>query len=382
MTAVDEDLLSQLLAGAVGMLDIPDKLYELAVDRYEDVGNWLSEHGGSSWEIYPQGSFRLGTVVHPDASGSEYDIDLVCLLDVAKEDVSQVELKARVGDMLASYLGAKIDEGAVDSPDDCVEGRRCWTLHYSDYAFHLDVLPAIPDVDRAPSGIHLTDTKLTRWQDSDPIRYARWFRSRSEEMMQKLAKRALEANVAEVPEWKVRTTLQRLVQVLKWHCALHFANDVENRPPSILITTLAAHAYRGESDLFVATLDAVRHMPDFVVKRSDTWWVPNPVNDGENFADKWADYPERRLKFIDWLEQVTSELNGLTDVRGRGFQTLVERVGEAFDASTIRKAAGQIGDKFRTTSTAGGLAMTGRGILTKGNGVNVRKHTFYGDSHR
>jgi len=40
--------------------------------------------------IYPQGSFRLGTVVRPDTRTGEYDIDLVCWLLIAKETVTQV----------------------------------------------------------------------------------------------------------------------------------------------------------------------------------------------------------------------------------------------------------------------------------------------------
>jgi hypothetical protein len=72
-------------------------------------------------------------------------------------------------------------------------------------------------------------------------------------------------NVAEVPEYRVRTTLQRGVPVLKWYCAIRFATDPNNRPPSILITALAAWAYDGESDLFSTTLHAVRRMREWLL---------------------------------------------------------------------------------------------------------------------
>ncbi|WP_416963032.1 hypothetical protein [Streptomyces sp. Agncl-13] len=42
--------------------------------------------------------------------------------------------------------------------------------------------------------------------------------------------------------------MQRLVQILKWHCMLFFAEDTDHRPPSILLTTLAGRAYRGDVD--------------------------------------------------------------------------------------------------------------------------------------
>lgn len=60
-----EEIISFLFTNAVTELDIPAELAELAVLKYEEVGNWLGKTGGSGWEIYPQGSFRLGTVVQP-----------------------------------------------------------------------------------------------------------------------------------------------------------------------------------------------------------------------------------------------------------------------------------------------------------------------------
>jgi hypothetical protein len=82
---------------------------------------------------------------------------------------------------------------------------------------------------------------------------------------------------------------------------LRFANDQDNRPPSILITTLAARAYSGEEDLFTATRNAVSRMPEFIENRHGVWWVPNPAHEEENFADKWNECAERRIKFFSWV---------------------------------------------------------------------------------
>ena len=41
--------------------------------------------------------------------------------------------------------------------------------------------------------------------------------------------------------------------------------------------------------------------------RNGVFWVPNPVNDKENFADKWAEHPERRHKFTAWLAQAEKD---------------------------------------------------------------------------
>ncbi|MDT5029069.1 MAG: hypothetical protein QOE61_5495, partial [Micromonosporaceae bacterium] len=294
-----EEMLSMLLRGAVETLDISPHLHRIAVEGYQEVGAWLADNGGDRWRIDPQGSFLLGTVVRPTTAAGEYDIDLVGRYAIDKENITQAELKQIVGEMLYGYIDWKKTQNEGDGPKTCEPRRRCWTLSYPDYGFHLDVLPAIPDLDQPPHGIRLTDVQLLRWQRSNPVGYASWFRTRSE-----LNRRGLEAaakrhiNVADVPEWDVRNTLQRLVQVLKWHCMLRFASDPDDKPPSILITTLAAHAYDGEQDLFTAIPDAATRMAEFIENRNGVWWVANPAHEEENFTDKWNEYQQRRIKFF------------------------------------------------------------------------------------
>jgi hypothetical protein len=373
-----EEIISFLFTGAVAELDIPAELAELAELKYEEVGNWLGKTGGLDWAIYPQGSFRLGTVVQPSAPDGEYDIDLVCLWGAAPEDLVPPVLKDRVGSMLGSYMDWKESQQTADGPAECVPSRRCWTLKYPGEGFHMDVLPAAHDAAR-PS-IRLTDDTVSDWHYSNPIGYAQWFRIRSEEMRRMLAKEARAANVADVPEWRVRSTLQRLVQVLKWHSATYFAGRLDDRPPSILITTLAAQAYDGESNLFVAALDAVRRMGALVEQRDGRWWVANPAEGRENFADKWNDYPRRRVAFEAWLNAITDVLETIARMHDQGIHRVVARMEESFAANgLIRKAARQLGTGGLEIRETGGLAMTGAGLLTKTGNVPVRKHTFYGD---
>jgi hypothetical protein len=372
-----EEIVSFLFTGAVTELDIPSELEDVAVLKYEEVGNWLGKSGGPGWAIYPQGSFRLGTVVQPSGPDGEYDIDLVCLWSTAPEGLVPEALKSEVGTMLDSYMAWKAEQQTADGPAECVPSRRCWTLRYPDEGFHMDVLPAADD---APPTIRLTDETVSTWHYSNPVGYAQWFRSRSEEMRRLLAKEARAANVADVPEWRVRSTLQRLVQVLKWHCATCFAGQPGDRPPSILITTLAAQAYRGESNLFVAALDAVHCMGNLVEQRDGRWWVANPAEDRENFADKWNDYPERQTQFRAWLSEITDLLEAIAQMRGQGIHRVVDQLEESFAANgLIRKAAHQFGTGSLEIREAEGLAMAGTGLLTKGTNGRGREHTFYGN---
>lgn len=375
-----QDMLSMLLAGAVETLDIPPDLQQLAVERYEEVGSWLADDGGDRWRIYPQGSFRLGTVVRPATRGGEFDIDLVCWYGIAKQSTTQEALKQTVGDMLHRYLRWKKRQPEGDGPDTCESRRRCWTLTYP--KFHLDVLPTIPDEEYPPTGILLTDKRLRQWQHSNPIGYANWFRTRSVELQRGLiaAAEKRHIHVDDVPEFAVRTTLQRVVQVLKWHCMIYFANDPDNRPPSILITTLAGHAYDGELNLFTATAGVIERMPNFIENRNGTWWVANPAHEEENFTDKWNEYPQRKAMFDAWLREISTVLHDSAKKQGEGIHVVASRLSESFGTDPIKRSVQRYADDLRRQREAGRLRMTGTGLLTTASvsGPKVLDHIFHG----
>ena len=136
-------VVSRLLDATVEELDISPLQYELAVRRYSDLGQWLVALGIGDPDVYPQGSFRLGTVVRP-TSGGDFDIDLVFLRFVAKESITQDELRAQAGQLLRDYIAAR---GAGNGNPELKERGRCWELVYSGDRFHMDVLPVIPDPD-------------------------------------------------------------------------------------------------------------------------------------------------------------------------------------------------------------------------------------------
>lgn len=376
-----EQMLSMLLDGAVETLDIPPHLQALAIASYEEVGNWLAEHRQFRCRVYPQGSFRLGTVVRPQTLTGDFDIDLVFLMFIAKESTTQAGLKYDVGVLLHSYLDWKKRTGRSGGLKTCEPKRRCWTLDDPANGFHLDVLPAIPDLDYLPTGILLTDKQLFHWQHSDPIGYARWFRQRSQELQNKVITAAAQrgVDVEDVPIWEFRTTLQRVVQVLKWHCMLYFADARDSRPPSILITTLAAKAYRGETDLFTATRNALASMNRHIEKRNGVDWVANPAHEGENFVDKWKEYPQRRSAYYGWQCDLADTLDEALRLRGKGLQTVASRLAQSFGAEPIRKSTLKYGQQMRDYTTDGSLRLGAAGLLSPSPaGIAVPRHHFYG----
>lgn len=240
------------------------------------------------------------------------------------------------------------------------------------------MLPTIPDPDLPPTGILLTDEQLRLWQHSNPIGYAAWFHRQSQ-LERHLVEAKRHAHVADVPDWQVRSTLQRLVQILKWHAMLYFADDPDNRPPSILITTLAARAYTGERDLFTGTHNVLTRMGTFVENRNGRFWVPNPAHEGENFADKWNEYPERRVAFLRWHSDLSTVLDDLVQLQHKGLTVLATRMSESFSPDAIQRSFKVYGERMRQQTTTGILHMGSAGQLTTSAvGPRIRQHTFHG----
>lgn len=357
--------LSVLLEDVAAELDVPPSKYEDAKRSYDAVGDWLnredSELAPFNPTIYPQGSFALGTAVKPEGS-DHYDVDAVCVLELDQSATTQQALKEMVGRRLKEH-------GTYSRLLDPEEGkRRCWTLKYADGSkFHLDILPAVPDDDQlavllgvdpqlARHAIAITDNKTwdqgLPWPKSNPKGYIEWFTGRMRVELEK-RRRAIalaegRASVQDIPDYRVRTPLQRLIQILKRHRDVRYHGD-DDKPISIIITTLAAQAYDNEEELGAALRNAIPRMRAGILQRDGEWWVPNPVNPRENFADKWKEAPRKAELFFEWLSIVERDVEALLPLVGRygsGQQVanlLCESYGRAATSTAIQKHARRTG---------------------------------------
>ena len=335
--------LSRILTTLAEELDVPPSKYEDAKERYDAVGNWLNEDDSElapyNPEIYAHGSFALGTAVRP-LGDDDYDVDAVCLLQLDQGEVNQRRLKDMVGGRLK---GHRTYARMLDPKEG---GRRCWTLKYADESkFHLDILPAIPDdydwliaigvpPEHAQHAVCITDKETwntnRQWPRSNPKGYAEWFKERMRVLFEQRRRiLALEkrATVDDIPDYEVRTPLQRVIQLLKRHRDMRYSGD-DDKPISIIITTLAARAYNNEDDIAEALLNVVPGMRRAIENRDGIWWVPNPVNPRENFADKWAETPRKRDVFFEWLEAIEQEHDAL--LTDRGFTKVGEYLAESY----------------------------------------------------
>ena len=341
---VDKNRYSRFLEKVAEAIDIPPSKYQDAVDRYQAVGKYLEggEYPGCAGElsIYPQGSFRLGTVVRPIRDGVEasYDIDLVCELPIEKLRTNPRSVKLMVGNRLKEHGTYRklLDE----------EGKRCWTLEYAEQdgiGFHLDVLPSVPDPRRPlDTAIAITNKKenVYTWSASDPKGYGFWFDRQNKaafEFVRTTQKRAIlvesaniYASIDDVPDALVHTSLQRSIQLMKRHRDIMFDKEQNKKyaPISVIITTLAAQFYQNEPDIYSALYNIVTQLhahavlvengtvnrslvPHSPIKRSPDggWYIGNPVNPKENFADRWQEDNHARARaFFRWVAALKETL--------------------------------------------------------------------------
>ncbi len=363
--------LDDILKTAIESLDIPPDVYERAVARYSAVGESLSDFWSADEGIIsPQGSFLLGTVVQPINPGDHYDIDLVCRRELSEQDTSPSELKADVGRGLRSFVSVNQDGDPKLDP-----GCRCWTLTYAGERFHMDVLPAIPDArpGRSGSAIRITDRDVRGWLDSDPAGFAAWFARAAEPdrvaLREVLAKRM---QVDQVPERAIKTPLQLTVQALKRHRDLHFGGT-KRRPASVVITTLAAHAYVPGASVSDALVGVTERMPAFVEKRDGKFWIPNPVNEQENFADRWELGDAETL--FQWLDKAHRDFLGYGTERG--VDKVLTKVASSLGESVGKSAAATLGAVVAGVSGAGALNSTPLGALVRRPERPAPAHTFH-----
>lgn len=364
--------IEEFLEDLAESLQVPASRYEAAIRSYKSVGEWLNRDASplkvARPQVYIQGSFCLGTAIRPASDDEDYDVDLVCELFLSKGAMTQAQFKQLLGQELSAYAKAH----GMEPP---TEGRRCWTLNYADGAqFHLDTLGAIPDgqsyrrrleqrglsSDWGLTAIAIPDrehplyrTITDDWPHSNPKGYAGWFQSRIASVFKARRERlALEARakVEEIPEHTVRTPLQLAIQILKHHRDLMFLQNNDNKPISIILTTLSAHAYQQETTIAAALYSILARMDQFIEDRDGVSWIPNPTDPAENFADRWQTHPQRKRAFYDWLEQARRDFQGAATAanRAEAATILQPRMGKRLvEAALARRggarAAGNLG---------------------------------------
>lgn len=397
-------------------LDIPDSAYQAAETRYKSLSTWLSDPNKAltasySPHVFPQGSFRLGTVNKPLDREDDFDLDLSCNLKSGLDEtqISQKDLKDLFQKDLAKYCSEK----GIQSPLE--EKRRCWRLNYQDQtSFHIDAVPAIPASmekratlqerminfgqnehlanSASSSALSITDNEDRsykaipgQWHSSNPEGYALWFEEqmkKNEVILENFSKSA--AQVDPLPTYRYKSTLQRCVQILKRHRDLMYKQkDQDSKPISIIITTIAARAYKGESDLTESLSTILEEMENHIGTTAPK--VPNPVNPKEDFADKWDTAEGRQLRlehhFKKWLKQAKADFGVFSNTTDKLLlETTASRAfATSISESVFSKQAGTNRLKERASLVNSRTAHTSAAGVIGAVGTKNQNHNFYGE---
>ena len=368
----------------VETLDITPTMYKNAEEKYMALASFLEEHGIEA-EIYPQGSFALGTVVRPSAKdpNAAYDLDFICKVPQTRDQISPSALRQKIEDTLKS------DKRYADRLKKCGE---CFTVEYADIGevgFSIDVVPATDEsstrkleLQRRSARPDLIETAIAiprengdnnyRWLTNNPRGFRTWFDEINrpflklvrDEQRQRIfkANRHVFASVDKIPEGLVRSAMQRVIQILKYHrdCYyIHLENGDDIKPISAIINTLVADiAKSADSKLSVyelleyvlnelciyANRQTMKNnvftenygARSVISKAEDTgdWRIPNPANPEDNLADKWNQNAQIPQVFFKWIAICKNDLIGSLSKEDSEFRVITEN---AFGAAIVQK---------------------------------------------
>ena len=401
MTEEQRKQISVLLNEIGKALDVTKTEYDQITTSYKAVGSYLADYPSPlsvySPQIRPQGSFLFGTAVRPVSEDADLDIDLVCELTKKPSHWTQYSTKKAVGDRLKDSDRYR---NMLDK-----EGKRCWTLKYADGKYHMDVLPCIVNegyttalermlassdtvvsdttairiTDRTRPD-YMTETDSDKWQKSNPFALAKWFYNIAYRPTNLQRTINLKEAIAPVPKYyETKAPLQRVVQLMKRHRDIMFDGNEDDKPISIIITTLAARAYDDTTDLLTALYQAAHNMTKYIEGSPGHRFIINPVNPSENFADKWKPENKYEENFYKWVNKLQADIERLIMSAGKGLDVLQTFFEELFGEKVSKASFKAYGNQILEQRKAGKLtAAAGFATLGTAGGTKVAAHNFYG----
>ena len=262
---------------------------------------------------------------------------VVCQLnDLSTAVYSQEKLKQNVGKELTAYAKSctrcrtpRKKSGGAGRSIMRMELSSTWTFcplsPNEDFTREILTKASVDFKEaRTETAIAITDQSspgyrwvMPDWPVSNPKGYLSWFQSR---MGMSISKMRASFATEPLPDHWTRTPLQLAIQIIKRHRDLMFENisdeagnvNPDDKPISIILTTLATHAYRQETTIREALDGILNRMDRYIKQRSDGVWIANPSHPLENFADRWRENPHLQNEFNRWLARARQDYKAVT----------------------------------------------------------------------
>ena len=320
---VRRDAWATLLLEIDSRISLQKTQYDGLKGRYETVGDVLDTAKDPELDdliLIPQGSFSTLTVTRPPGR-KEVDVDAIAYLKRGTT-LQPVELL----DHFLEELDDRVRTGGSVKTS-----NRCITIRYADKSLpcHMDVTPALArkgNPNRDGSGrLVVPDCREESWSPSNPVDYAGWFNELAERELTFMLPRnyvvLLEkrAEVQPLPSFQ-EVSAPNLLRVITRLCKRN--RDIyvtrtgreKTQPISILITTLIGKSFnlfwqrtRARNLSVYDVLEAViLDIPNQFdpARANEQYWLENPKDSTENFAEKWNRDPHYQETFLGWHKQL------------------------------------------------------------------------------
>lgn len=218
-----------------------------------------------------QGSYSMGTGIEP-LEGDDYDIDLMLLFNIDKDDFNPVEIKRLV------YKALDKQFRTVEYKTPCV---RVQYHKKGEESYHVDMACYADDND-------YEETYLSRGKPETPTHEREWEISEPKEL-----KKKINGKYSDVEEKK---QFKRVIRYLKRWKDYKFSNTVNGKPTGIAITALAYNGFEPfTKDSFndekqINDLEATRKLVNYILDEFSLWTgkikVKLPVEPYNNLFEK------------------------------------------------------------------------------------------------
>lgn len=365
--------IDDILARAAESLQLDKTRREKIESSYKAIQEALENDNdyffSKEFEIYPQGSVKIGTTVKPIGK-NEFDLDIVLHMQNTKKSCDN---PIKVYNELKRVL---LNNGNYK---DKVEPKtRCVRLNYAN-DYHMDILPGCSIDNSNEDEIYISDRELKSLLISNPRGYAKWFLNKANTIKTTLLEQAYAAEELPSDDFVTKKPLQRAVQIIKRYRDLYFEKSPDYATSSIVITTLAGEYYQNQNSIF-ETIDKIIIQIYNNDCKSQRIKVLNPVNNNENFTDKWINEPKYYSEFNKFIESLYQSWQQLKKDNGivENSSILKRILGENIYSDSIKQQTFLLED-YRKKGKIFSSRETGLLGSDKQFDKPIKKNTFFGE---
>lgn len=354
-------------------LQLPENLYNLAVERYNTIAKTIqqdSEFCSEELNFYSQGSFRLQTTVKP-LSNAEFDLDFVAEI---RRDTKMMPEQLYRG-IVRVLRSDGIHKDMVELKSRCIR-----VVYAND--FHLDIMPG-KLLDSSTREIIVPDREKKQWyHHSNPKAYADWFESRAKQTIQSAYyfSERLRENVEPLSDQQLSERLEplrRAVQLIKRYRDVYCDKTKKEPVRSIVICTLMGEINSNYSSVVQIVQDFCSYVNQrILVGNGEPFEVRNPVVN-ELLTEKWKENKQNYKDFVSMMNELTNDFRMIISLKNtQDLNTLLKKM---FGEEVIRQAILSYADKITEQRNEGKLRVNSTGNLgNEVNGTPIKKNTFYG----